>query len=87
MMVSNSNYKVSPRQVTPQGRLPVLFTGRFAQKPVPPWDDSTGTIRAKNRTGRFAQKKNWDDSLKFNIEIDSPNFVKYIYIISVLLGK
>ena len=40
-----------------------MVTGRFAQKPVPPWDDSTGTIRAKNRTGRFAQK-NWDDSLK-----------------------
>ena len=40
-----------------------MVTGRFTQKPVPPWDDSTGTIRAKNRTGRFAQK-NWDDSLK-----------------------
>ena len=44
-------------------------TGRFAQKPVPPWDDSTGTIRAKNRTGRFAQK-NWDDSLKIKFIYD-----------------
>ena len=57
-----------------------LVTGRFAQKPVPPWDDSTGTIRAKNRTGRFAQK-NWDDSLKIKFRSRSihPFLLIYLY--------
>ena len=55
-----------------------MVTGRFAQKPVPPWDDSTGTIRAKNRTGRFAQKTGTIRS-KSNLEVDSPIFVIYIY--------
>ena len=37
--------------------MPFQVTGRFAQKPVPPWDDSTGTIRAKKSNGTVRAKK------------------------------